>query len=99
LKRLEARGLVERRQDVRDGRRALVVPTAAGRKLAVNPSGTIEEVVEKVLDEMAPEELVTLRSALGRLATALLDEGSSPTHRTSRRQPPDNSHPRRPRGG
>jgi MarR family transcriptional regulator, organic hydroperoxide resistance regulator len=49
LKRLEARGMLQRRPDPRDARRALFVLTAKGRKLDVIRTGTVEQAVRRVL--------------------------------------------------
>src|SRR6516165_11555492 len=49
LKRLEARGIVSRRADPRDARRALLALTARGRELDRLRSGTVEAVVRRVL--------------------------------------------------
>lgn len=74
LKRLERRGLVQRRKDARDGRRALIVPTAEGRRLADDRGGTIEGAVERVLGELSAAQVATVRVALTRLAAALGEE-------------------------
>jgi DNA-binding MarR family transcriptional regulator len=71
LKRLEGRGLLQRRQDLRDGRRTLVVLTARGRELAADSTGTVEAVVESALAGMSAAEVSAARSALTRLAAAL----------------------------
>ena len=49
LKRLEARGMLQRRPDPRDARRALFVLTAKGRKLDIIRTGTVEQAVRRVL--------------------------------------------------
>jgi DNA-binding MarR family transcriptional regulator len=71
LKRLEQRGLLQRRSDPRDGRRTLVFLTARGRDLAGEQSGTVESVVERVLAGLSPKELTAARLALGLLAAAV----------------------------
>jgi DNA-binding MarR family transcriptional regulator len=71
LKRLERRGLVQRRKDARDGRRALIVATGDGRQLAGQHEGTIEGAVERALADLSAPQMTALRSALRRLATAL----------------------------
>lgn len=77
LKRLERRGLVQRRKDARDGRRALIVVTADGRQLAEEYEGTIEGVVEQVLAGLTAAQMTTVRSALRRLATAFEEAESA----------------------
>lgn len=77
LKRLERRGLVQRRKDARDGRRVLIVATADGRRLAGEHEGTIEGVVERVLAELTAPQITAVRSALRRLATAFEDAEKS----------------------
>src|SRR5438270_8941451 len=49
LKRLEARGVLQRRSDPRDARRALFSLTLKGRKLDTLKTGVVEQAVRKVL--------------------------------------------------
>jgi len=49
LKRLEARGLLQRRADPRDARRALFILTPRGRKLDTVRTGIVEQAVRRVL--------------------------------------------------
>ncbi|HET7785101.1 MAG TPA: MarR family transcriptional regulator [Myxococcales bacterium] len=49
LKRLEARGMLQRRSDPRDARRALFALTAKGRKLDTVRTGAVELAVRRVL--------------------------------------------------
>jgi len=49
LKRLEARGMLQRRADPRDARRALFGLTAKGRKLDTVRTGAVELAVRRVL--------------------------------------------------
>src|SRR5438105_12847973 len=49
LKRLESRGVLQRRADPRDARRALFGLTAKGRKLDTVKTGTVEQAVRRVL--------------------------------------------------
>jgi DNA-binding MarR family transcriptional regulator len=60
LKRLEARGVIARTADPKDGRRALLALTARGRELDQLRSGTVEAAVRKVLTRIPPQ---TARSA------------------------------------
>jgi DNA-binding MarR family transcriptional regulator len=71
LKRLEARGLLRRQADPRDGRRALLGLTPKGRQLDVTTSGPIETAIASALAmlpnekiEVSREVLVVLRDAL-----------------------------------
>jgi len=80
LKRLEGRGILQRRPDPRDARRALFVLTAKGRKLDTVRTGTVEQAVRRVLSRdqdkvsAAQEVLVALSeeldAALKRVAAA-----------------------------
>jgi DNA-binding MarR family transcriptional regulator len=49
LKRLETRGILQRRPDPRDARRALFMLTTKGRKLDTVKTGTVEQAVRRVL--------------------------------------------------
>src|SRR3954471_7794610 len=49
LKRLESRGVLQRRPDPRDARRALFMLTNKGRKLDTIRTGTVEQAVRRVL--------------------------------------------------
>jgi MarR family transcriptional regulator, organic hydroperoxide resistance regulator len=49
LKRLESRGLLQRRTDPRDARRALFILTPKGRKLDTIRTGIVELAVRRVL--------------------------------------------------
>src|SRR2546422_10553141 len=49
LKRLESRGLLQRRTDPRDARRALFMLTPKGRKLDTVRTGIVEQAVRRVL--------------------------------------------------
>ena len=49
LRRLETRGVLQRRTDPRDARRALFGLTARGRKLDTVKTGTVEQAVRRVL--------------------------------------------------
>src|SRR6267378_5200867 len=49
LKRLESRGLLQRRTDPRDARRALFMLTPKGRKLDTVRTGIVEQAVRRAL--------------------------------------------------
>lgn len=70
LKRLEQRGYVERQEDPRDARRALLSLTEGGRALDVPAEGTVEAAVQRLLLRVPEEHL----SAARELLTALADE-------------------------
>lgn len=71
LKRLAARGLVARRADPGDGRRALLELTAAGRALDQLRAGTVEGAVRKVLARLDAAAVRTAREVAGALAEEL----------------------------
>ncbi|MBL8743284.1 MAG: winged helix-turn-helix transcriptional regulator [Myxococcales bacterium] len=75
IRRLEARGLFERRRDPRDKRRVALGLTAAGRKLDVPSAGTVESAVALIIDSTPPEELAHVGAFLRRLQ-ASLDEAA-----------------------
>ncbi len=54
LKRLELRGLVVRRADPADARRALLELSAKGRRVDATRSGTVEGAARKALARLAP---------------------------------------------
>lgn len=80
LKRLERRGLISRRPDPRDARRAALGLTPRGRQLnAAAVSGTVESAVQQVLAELSPGEVRCGRRVLRMLGERLrdhLDEAS-----------------------
>jgi DNA-binding MarR family transcriptional regulator len=71
LKRLEARGVVIRSADPRDGRRALLALTARGRKIDALRTGTIEAAVGRVLKDVPDATVRSARELADRLATEL----------------------------
>ena len=72
LKRLEKQRLIERTRDQHDGRRALLILSAKGKKLDANKSGTIEGVVRRCLETL-PASQVHAASALLRTLAEYLD--------------------------
>lgn len=74
LRRMEARGLILRRQDPKDRRRVSLRLAAAGRRLDVATQGTVESAVETLLSQTEPNERETVRNVLARLALALSEE-------------------------
>ena len=73
LRRLEARGMVARAADPRDGRRALLTLTARGRKVDALRTGTVESAVRRVLTDLPLGAAQSARALADRLA-AELDE-------------------------
>lgn len=73
LERLERRGLLKRRRDPRDGRRAALGLSAAGRRLDVEILETIEAEVEGLLAHVPRQDILATQRLLvalaGRLAT------------------------------
>lgn len=74
LRRLEARGLVERRRDPRDQRRAALGLTAQGRALDRAIPGTVEHAVEGLLAEVDRADLDAAARVLERLTARLSEE-------------------------
>ncbi|HZX94764.1 MAG TPA: MarR family transcriptional regulator [Myxococcales bacterium] len=70
LKRLETRGMLQRKADPRDARRALFSLTAKGRKLDTVRTGTVEQAVRRVLTK-EPDKVVASQQILAALAEEL----------------------------
>jgi DNA-binding MarR family transcriptional regulator len=70
LKRLESRGMLQRRSDPRDARRALFSLTAKGKKLDTLRTGTVEQAVRKVLLR-SPEKVAAAQEMLASLSDEL----------------------------
>ena len=71
LSRLQRRGLLDRRRDPRDGRRAALGLTPAGRRLDLSVTGTVEAAVIQVLDGLPTRKARAAREALTMLARQL----------------------------
>jgi DNA-binding MarR family transcriptional regulator len=71
LKRLELQGLIRRRPDPRDGRRAFLGITEKGRQVDAAVSGTVEAAVQRVIDRTPKPKLDHTREILADLAEAL----------------------------
>jgi DNA-binding MarR family transcriptional regulator len=78
LKRLERQGLVKRRPDPRDGRRALFGITEKGLRIDAARAGTVEAAVESVIAAMPPSKLEHAREVLKELSRSLVDRGPGP---------------------
>lgn len=73
LRRLEARGVITRRADPADARRALFVLTPEGQKINTLDSGTAEAAVRTVLAVVAAADLEGTRRVLEQIERALLE--------------------------
>jgi DNA-binding MarR family transcriptional regulator len=71
LKRLERRGLVARRNDPRDQRRALIGLTAKGRRLEAESPGAFEAAVRAGLRGLPPGAVLRAAEVLRTLAARL----------------------------
>ncbi|XXF77306.1 MarR family transcriptional regulator [Myxococcaceae bacterium GXIMD 01537] len=71
LKRLEKRGLLERRSDPLDGRKALFALTEAGKALDIPSTGTVEAAVQRALARMSRARIVCTQELLTALAEEL----------------------------
>jgi len=70
LRRLEARGVVQRRGDPKDGRRALFGLTMRGKKLDTLRTGLVEQAVKRALARL-PSEIAASQRMLAALASEL----------------------------
>jgi len=71
LKRLERAGLVVRRPDPADGRRALLVLTPRGRSIDAVRGGTVEAGVRRALARLSPRAISGAREVLEALSEEL----------------------------
>ncbi len=71
LKRLERQGLIRRRADPKDRRRAWLVVTNKGRRIDAAGGGTVEAAVQRVLSRTPRARLASARRVLTDLAAAL----------------------------
>jgi DNA-binding MarR family transcriptional regulator len=78
LKRLEKRGLIERKSDPLDGRKALFALTEPGRALDIPSTGTVEAVVQRVLAKMPRTRILHTQDVLTALAAELGGVPTSP---------------------
>jgi len=70
LKRLEARGILQRKRDPRDARRALFGLTPKGKKLDTLKTGVVEQAVRKVLAR-SPSTVLAAQEMLAALSEEL----------------------------
>ena len=71
LRRLEARGLIERRRDPSDSRRVTIGLTRHGRALDVPRQGTVEAAADALLATASPRDLAAAVRVLDRFAELL----------------------------
>ncbi|MBU8898914.1 MarR family transcriptional regulator [Corallococcus sp. H22C18031201] len=71
LKRLERRGLLERKSDPLDGRKALFSLTEEGRQHDIPSEGTVEAAAQRVLARMPRGHIVFTQEVLTTLAQEL----------------------------
>jgi DNA-binding MarR family transcriptional regulator len=76
LNRLERSGLVERRRDPKDKRRASLGLTAKGRALDNPADGTVESAVERMLAQVAPTDIEAMTRVTDVLTRQLLETAS-----------------------
>lgn len=78
LRRLESKGLIERRRDPRDQRRTSLGLTAKGRELDRATPGTVESAVEQLMVDVERADLEVTASVLERLTARLHEECGRP---------------------
>jgi DNA-binding MarR family transcriptional regulator len=78
LRRVQAQGLLARWPDPRDDRRALLGLTERGKRLNVERTGTVEDRVRQLGEELAPGRLDAALGVLRRLAELLDPDAAVP---------------------
>jgi MarR family transcriptional regulator, organic hydroperoxide resistance regulator len=78
LQQLERRGLIERRSDSQDARRALFGLTATGRTVNEEHERTVEAAVHRSLERLSPEHRRIAKDVLRLLTVELTRERASP---------------------
>jgi MarR family transcriptional regulator, organic hydroperoxide resistance regulator len=71
LARLEKGGFLKRRRDPRDGRRALLTLSAAGKRMNARREGTVEAAVQRALAQTTKTRLQATEALLKALADEL----------------------------
>lgn len=74
LKRLEARGIIDRKIDSGDARRALFSLTTKGKEVDALRNGTVEATVRKALAKIPSRKVVAARDVLEELANTLIED-------------------------
>ncbi len=74
LQRLQKRGMIERRRDPKDARRAQLWVTARGQEIDAVRSGTVEAAVRRAITRVPEQQLAHTREMLAAIASALLDD-------------------------
>ncbi|HWA76059.1 MAG TPA: MarR family transcriptional regulator [Polyangiaceae bacterium] len=74
LRRLEQAGLLRRKRDPADGRRAVLSLTASGKRLNARMEGTVESIVDRALAFVSKGEIRAAERMLQVLAAAFDDE-------------------------
>ncbi len=77
VRRLERRGLVERRRDPADTRRVTLGLTRQGRALDVPRPGTVETAADALLADASPRDLAATVRVLDRFAEILLTDDAA----------------------
>ncbi|MCY1082080.1 MarR family winged helix-turn-helix transcriptional regulator [Archangium lansingense] len=99
LKRMEKRGLLERKSDPLDGRKALFALTDAGRALDVPSEGTVEHAVQRAISRMSKARLTNAQDVLMALAEELGAGEPPPADGTGMATPRDEGHAPAAEGG
>jgi DNA-binding MarR family transcriptional regulator len=76
VKRLDKKGMIERRADPSDGRCTLLCLSRKGRLLDVETEGTVEEAIRRALQRLAPGARAAARETLAIIASTLDEYGS-----------------------
>jgi DNA-binding MarR family transcriptional regulator len=74
LKRLQRQGLVQRRSDPRDHRRAFLGITERGRQIDATGAGTVEAAVERVMSRTPAARIESVRHVLMEVAASLAQD-------------------------
>ena len=74
LQRLQRRGLIERKRDPQDARRAQLWVSSKGQEIDALRTGTVEAAVRRALHKVPDQQVAHARELLASIADALLDE-------------------------